>query len=311
MKKNPLTIIIGILLIIIFGLWLFVFQVRKSEVVLITTFGKPTRAIVEPGGPYFKWPWPIERVYRFDQRIQNFDDKFDEALTSDHYNLLSMVYVGWKISDPQAFFPKFASGAVSETDRSSIFRAESTLEGLLRNAKSAVAGNHPLSDFVSADPAKLKFEAIEGEILAAVRDQVRANNYGIEVEYLGIKKLGFPESVTQEIFGQMTKERQVLVSGIQAKGETEAANIRISVNSKSADMLANAQSEATRIKGEGQAEAAKSFAVFQQNPALASLLLNLDALEQSLKSRATLIFDNHDQPFNLFQGFSTNAPDRK
>ena len=98
MKKNPLTIIIGILLIIIFGLWLFVFQVRKSEVVLITTFGKPTRTITEPGGPYFKWPWPIERVYRFDQRIQNFDDKFDEAQTSDHYNLLSMVYVGWKIS---------------------------------------------------------------------------------------------------------------------------------------------------------------------------------------------------------------------
>jgi len=174
MKKNPLTIVIGILLIIIFGLWLFVFQVRKSEVVLITTFGKPTRTITEPGGPYFKWPWPIERVYRFDQRIQNFDDKFDEALTSDHYNLLSMVYVGWKISDPQAFFPKFASGSVSETDRSSIFRAESTLEGLLRNAKSAVAGNHPLSDFVSADPTKLKFEAIEGEILAAIRDQVKA-----------------------------------------------------------------------------------------------------------------------------------------
>src|SRR5260221_13654267 len=69
MKKNPLTIIIGILLIIIFGLWLFVFQVRKSEVVLITTFGKPTRAIVEPGGPYFKWPWPIQRGYRFDLRI--------------------------------------------------------------------------------------------------------------------------------------------------------------------------------------------------------------------------------------------------
>jgi len=64
-------------------------------------------------------------------------------------------------------------------------------------------------------------------------------------------------------------------------------------------------------QGQGVAEAAKSFAVFQQNPALASLLLNLDALEQSLKSRATLIFDNHDQPFNLFQGFSTNAPDRK
>ncbi len=128
------------------------FQVRKSEAALVTTFGKPTRTITEPGGPYFKWPWPIQRVHQFDQRIQNFEDKFDEALTADHYNLLSMVYVGWKIKDPQAFFPKFASGSVSETDRGSINRAESTLEGLLRNAKNAVVGNHPLSDFVSDGP---------------------------------------------------------------------------------------------------------------------------------------------------------------
>ena len=57
---------------------------------------------------------------------------------------------------------------------------------------------------------------------------------------------------------------------------------------------------------EAQAEAAKSFAVFQQNPELANFLLSLNALELSLKDRATLIFDQHSQPFNLFQGYSTN-----
>jgi regulator of protease activity HflC (stomatin/prohibitin superfamily) len=71
-------------------------------------------------------------------------------------------------------------------------------------------------------------------------------------------------------------------------------------------MLANADAEATRIKGEAQAEAAKSFVVFQQNPELANFLLSLNALELSLKDRATLIFDQHSQPFNLFQGYSTN-----
>ena len=49
MKRNPLTLIIGLLLILIFGLLLFVFQVRKSEVAVVTTFGKPTRPITEPG----------------------------------------------------------------------------------------------------------------------------------------------------------------------------------------------------------------------------------------------------------------------
>ena len=42
MKKNPLNIIVAVLLVIIFGTWLVCFQVRKSTVVVITTFGKPT-----------------------------------------------------------------------------------------------------------------------------------------------------------------------------------------------------------------------------------------------------------------------------
>ena len=60
-----------------------------------------------------------------------------------------------------------------------------------------------------------------------------------------------------------------------------------------------------------KAEAAKSFAVFQKNPDLANFLLNLNAMELSLKSRATLIFDQHTQPFNLFQGYSTNLTNPK
>ena len=43
MNRKTLTLIVGALLLVIFGLLLFVFQVRKSEVVVVTTFGKPTR----------------------------------------------------------------------------------------------------------------------------------------------------------------------------------------------------------------------------------------------------------------------------
>ena len=71
-------------------------------------------------------------------------------------------------------------------------------------------------------------------------------------------------------------------------------------------MIANAEAEATAIRGEGQAAAAKSFAVFQEYPELANFLLSLNALDASLKDRATLILDQHSQPYNLFQGYSTN-----
>ena len=170
MKRNILTVVIGAVLIVIFALLLFVFQVRKSEVAVVTTFGKPVRDLTEPGA-YFKWPWPVQKVYKFDQRVQNFEDKYSETLTSDQINLLTSVYVGWKISDAATFFPKFAGGSVPAAQR--------MLESTLRSAKQAVIGNHPLSDFVNADPKELNFDAIEREIEQAVRAQLQTNNCGI------------------------------------------------------------------------------------------------------------------------------------
>ena len=110
MKQNPLIISVGILLLLIVGLLLFVFQVRTSEVVVVTTFGRPTRDVTQPGA-HWRLPWPIENVHRFDQRVQNFEDRLTEGLTQDSFNLLTSVYVGWKITDPKAFFPKFAGGS--------------------------------------------------------------------------------------------------------------------------------------------------------------------------------------------------------
>ncbi len=102
-----------------------------------------------------------QKVYKFDQRVQNFEDKFSENLTADNNNLLTSVYVGWKISDAKSFFPKFAGGSVPIAQR--------MLESILRSAKSAVIGKHSLSEFVNANPQELKFSAIEQEIEQAVQ----------------------------------------------------------------------------------------------------------------------------------------------
>jgi membrane protease subunit HflC len=300
MKRNPLTLFIGAVLILLFALLLFVFQVRKSEVAVVTTFGKPTRDAAP--GPHLKWPWPIQKVYKFDQRIQTFEDKFTEDLTADNNNLLTMVYVGWRIADPKTFFPKFADGSVAAAER--------MLDGLLRSAKSAVVGRHGLSDFVNADETQLKFDAIEDEIKAIVEAQLRANDCGIQIEFLGIKKLGLPESVTQSVFDRMSSERKVLADRSQYEGEAEAQKIRSAAERQAREQLANAEAEATRIRGQGEARAAELLPVFESNPALANFELRLKALEQSLQDRATLIFDERTPPFDLFQGFITNRSSR-
>ncbi|HWN94903.1 MAG TPA: protease modulator HflC [Methylomirabilota bacterium] len=292
MKRNPLNIAVGALLLVIFGLLLFLFQVRTSEVAVVTTFGKPTRQITEPG-LYGKAPWPIQKVHKLDKRTQNFESKFDEALTPDGYNLLVAVYAGWRISEPAAFFPKFAGGSVTEAERA--------LQEIVRDAKSAVIGQHPFNHFISVNEQELKFTEIENEMLQRVQGRLQTNNYGIEIAFLGIKKLGLPESVTEKVFDRMSKERDVLVSAIEGEGEERASEIRARANRDAAKIISDAEAQALRIRGEAESKAAESLQIMNQEPELAKFLLHLTGVESFLRERTTLILDENTPPLHLFK----------
>ncbi|MBW8865509.1 MAG: hypothetical protein JF609_11440, partial [Verrucomicrobia bacterium] len=105
---------------------------------------------------------------------------------------------------------------------------------------------------------------------------------------------------------RMKSERQKYISEAQFKGEAAASNIRSAAERQAADVLANAQASATRIEGEGMAEAAKTLGVFQQNPELAVFQLQLEALKNSLNQKSTLIFDERTPPFDLFRSLPAN-----
>jgi len=302
MKKNILTFIVGAVLVVIFALLLFVFQVRQSETAVVTTFGKPVRDITEPGA-YFKWPWPVQKVYKYDQRVQNFEDKFSETFTADSVTLLASVYVGWRISDAGEFLRKFPGDPSV-----SIPAAQQNLESMLRSAKLAVIGKHSLSDFVNADPKELKFGLIESEIEQSVRDRLSTNDWGVSLDFLGFKKIGLPESVTQTVFDRMKSERQQYISQYQSEGDAEAQEIRSAAERQAADTVARAQAQAISIRAEGEAEAAKTLPTFQQNPELAKYLLRIAALQQALNQKTTLIFDERTPPFDLFSHLPTNSP---
>jgi len=298
MKRNLITIIIAAVLAVIFALLLFTFQVRYSEVAVVTTFGKIT-GTYQPG-LHFRWPWPIQQVYHFDQRIQNFEDNYSENLTADNINLLVSVYVGWKITDAPEFLNSFKDGSIAA--------AQSQLQSMLTSAKSAVVGSNTLSAFVNADPKQLMFDQIQHDIEQKVRDELQTNNYGIQIEFLGIKRLGLPESVTEAVFTRMKSERNILISQAQNQGLADAIRIRASADRQANITLADAQAQATRIEGEGVAEAAKTLPVFQENPELSVFLLRIKALQQSLNQKSIVIFDQRTPPFDLFQSLPTNTP---
>ncbi len=297
MKRNPLILAIGLLLLLIVALLLFVFQVRQSEVVVVTTLGKTTRTVSDPG-PHLKWPWPIQLAHHLDQRVQNFEDQLTEGMTVDNFNLLSSVYVGWKITNAAAFFPKF--GASSDP----VGAAENVLQGRLSSAKLSVFGNHTLADFLSTTSDGNKFADVEKEILALVQREVR--DYGLEIKFLGLKKLSLPENVSTAVFERMQAERKRLAARSENEGEAEAQKIRAEADSRAAQVRARAEGQAIDIRGKGEAEAAKSLKVFQQHPELAEFIFRLNALENSLKERSVLIFDQHTPPYDLFWGVSTN-----
>ena len=296
MKKNPITLITAGLIGLIFLLMLFTFQVRQTEVAVVTTFGRYSRSITEPG-LQFRLPWPFQKVYTFDNRVHGFERKFEQNTTRDAINLLITVYAGWRIDNPRTFLESF-SGDMT--------KAEQTLEPLLRNVKNAVIGQYRFADLISTNEADLKFDAVELDMLKQAREKA-GQQYGILVEHVRIKRLGLPEGITTKVFERMKAERQKRIKEFQSQGDRQARIIRSEADVKANEILAEARAQAIRITGEAEARASASYSEFQKNPELAKFLFDLRALEQSLKERTTLILDQRTPPFNLLGGSAAPA----
>ena len=290
MNKRRISIMAGIVLLLIFASILFIFQVRQSQVAVVTTFGSYSRTIEQPG-IQFKLPWPIQKVYRFDNRLQNFERKFEQTTTGDAKPLIIEVYVGWRISDPKIFLERF---------NGDMMKAEQNLESLVRDAKNSVIGQHPFRDLISPREEDLKFDDIEAEIVKAVQTEAK-DDYGIDVQYAGIKQLGLPESNTQKVFERMRADRQRLVKQFQGEGESRAMEIRSKAEAESTRILNEARAQAIEIEGQAEAQANEYYKVFQENPELAELLLGLEALEAATKEKTTIVADPNTPPFNLFR----------
>ncbi len=292
MKRSLATIIVGAFCALLVCLVLFTFQVRQTEVAVVTTFGKFSRALDQPGW-YARWFWPVQKIYKFDRRLQNFERKFEQTTTADGRNLIATVFIGWRVDNARLFLERFPDGDLE--------RAAQNLEGLVRDAKNGVLGRYRFNELITTNRARLKLATIEAEMLATIQPRA-STNYGIAVELVGLKQFGLPESITAKVFERMRAERQQLVKQFQSEGEAEAIRIRSEADRQRQELLARAGAEALVIRGQGEAEAAKSFAVFERNPGLAMFLLELNALTESLKDRSTLVLDPNTPPFSLLSG---------
>lgn len=297
MKRNLSLIVLGGLIALLFILTQVVFIVRQGEVAVLTRLGRPVGAITEPG-LYRRWPRPVERVYTFDSRVRLAEGTLEESLTADGKNVLLSFYAGWRIQDPVKFLERV--GAEKQ--------AEAGIDALLRAAKSTVIGRYPFSALVNVDAAQLKLTDIEAAILAGVKEQALAR-YGLQVDFIGLRRIGLPETITESVFARMRAERQELADRYKAEGEGEAIRIKAQADSERDQQLAQADADAKRLRAEGDAAAVKHYEVFEQNPELAMFLRKLDVMEETLKTRSTVILSADMEPFDQLKSPS-NASSR-
>ncbi|HEX68379.1 MAG TPA: protease modulator HflC [bacterium] len=287
---SPQYLLLGTLLFIILILYLVAFQVRVDETAVVTTFGKPVRVITSPG-LYWKAPWPIQEVYRFDSRIQVLEGKMEEVFTKDGKNIILVTSTLWRIKDPLKFF--VSVGGVDE--------AKKKLSALVRNYVNGIIGTYQLSHLVNVKKEELKFDEIQSKITQLARVESE-KTYGITIEDVLIKRLQFPQDVTEDVFERMRKERERIAEKYIAEGEGLASDIKAKADAEKERILAEAKAKAKRIRGEGDAEAAKYYDVFTKNEDLAIFLRKLEALENTLKEKSTVILDYRTPPYDLFLG---------
>jgi membrane protease subunit HflC len=102
---RTVVIIVLILVLATFGLS-SLFIVDQTQFAVQMRFGRPVRTLIEPG-LYAKWPWPIETVERFDNRLMLLEQPGEgqsekEYLTEDAgsgigKNVVVSTYTCWRI----------------------------------------------------------------------------------------------------------------------------------------------------------------------------------------------------------------------
>jgi membrane protease subunit HflC len=296
--KNVSVIIFVLFIVLILGLFLVSYQVRETEKVLITTFGKPTKVIEEPGLQW-KLPPPFQRVHRFDSRTQLFRGAMEETTTRGGEPILVSSYVVWKIGNPQEFLERVKDQK----------GAENYLRSLLRSTQNEVIGEHYFSEFINSNSAHVKFGEIEGKMTESLKAKA-ADAYSINIVAVGIRQLGVSEKVTENVFARMRADRQRKTEAILSEGNAEATKIRTDAESKRTELLAIVEAEAKMMRGEGDAEAAKYYKLLDEDPEFAMFLRNIEALKTILAERSTIVLSADSEPMKLLKDIPDIQPKR-
>lgn len=286
-KRHGSILVLAVIVAAALILNTITFQVPFTHLAVVTDFGKITRVIDKPG-LYWKWPMPVQQVRLFDKRIQQTEVKLAEVTTSDKQPIIVTPFASWRIGGTDDIQRESVERFYAEVG--DITRANDLLAGVLRSETGAVVGRRPFEQFVNIDAEKMQFDEIEQAMLDRARP-IAMEKYGIYIERLGLKQLGLPEEATAKVFERMKAEREQLASQYRAEGEARSTTITSAAEKEAKMIERRAEARAIEIRGQGDAQAAEYYNVFEENPTLAAFIQELDALKSTLMNNTTLLIE--------------------
>ena len=262
------------------------FVVQQTEQAIVLQFGNPKKTILTPG-LNVKTPF-LQNVVYFDNRLLDLDAPPQEIIASDQERLVVDAFAKFQIVDPLQFYQKLRT----------IGGARLQLAGFLESNIRRVMGGVPSNEIVSGERANLMNLIEQG-----VNDQVQANEYGLVIRDVRIRRADLPESISERVFGRMRSERQQEASQIRAEGEEAARRIRAEAEKQATVILARARETSEITRGEGDALRNAIFACsFGADPDFFAFYRSMQAYEKSFNSDDTTMVLSPDSEFFRFFG---------
>ena len=291
LASGAIAIVLLILLVVAYSTFFTVYQTRQA---LVVRLGQPVRVIIEPG-LNAKIPF-IDSVIYIDKRILAIESPAQEVIASsqDKANagvaqagerLVVDAFARYRIIDPLKFYQTVGPDGAS-----------SQLSILLNSALRRVLGAATLADAVRNR---------REDLMAQMRDQLDrdAQPFGIQVVDVRIRRVDLPEQNSQAVYQRMQTERQREAAEFRAQGSQKSQEIRARADRDVTVLLAEANSQAETLRGQGDAERNRIFAdAYGKDADFFSFYRTMQAYERSMQHNDTHLVLRPDSDFFRYFG---------
>ncbi len=275
------------------------FVVDQRQFGVVYAFGQIKSVVTEPG-LNFKLPPPFQNVSYIDKRLLTLESTDTEpTLTAEKQRVVIDWFVRWRISDPSAYIRN-----VGVDERAGAVQ----LNRVVRNSFQQEVNKRTVRELLSTRREGL-MEDVKREVLEAVRGAEKP--WGMDVVDVRITRIDYAETITKSVYDRMEAERKRVANELRSTGLAEGEKIRADADRQREVIVAEAFRSAQKIKGEGDAEAARSYnEAFGRDPAFAQFYRSLEAYKSSFASKNdVMVLDPSSEFFKAMRN-SGSAPAR-